>query len=233
VASVIAARGHVAPSPIGQGLDHLPHHANSIFYNLKKYQEKHMPTFYLAEYETIGATGRGAIAIALEPPLAEQVIDITALSQQSDELLPETCIVKIQSDVACSIAIGLDPNATNSARILMAGEPQLLTVPAGAKLKIAVVAAQTNGSTVNSLNTLGALLKIVSSPDDAKKQYDELAKQTEKLEAATKELVGANSVATLLAEINGREHALSVREKDVAALEASLKAKANAIKALA
>jgi hypothetical protein len=191
-----------------------------------------MPNFYLAEYSNVGASDRGPIStIPCEPPISEQTIPIGFTNIQSEALLPETCIVKVQSEIPVQISIGTDPDATNSARTLAAGEAQLLAVAAGSKLKIAIVAKQGDNMN-NNFDSLGSLLAMISNPKAAAEQVKILTAETTRLESAKRDLVGATSVAALQKEIDGRAHALAVATKDVEALRAELMGKLSAIKQL-
>lgn len=143
-----------------------------------------MPNLYIGEYCDIGTTSRGSIPIPLDPPLAEQAVEIAGQSKQSSALAADTCIVKLMSDADCSIAIGPDPDATNSVRFLAAGKEQIITVLAGSKQRIAVVASG-SGSMSDSL---GAFLKIIASPAEAQKTLDSLSKQAGQIDASAQAL---------------------------------------------
>jgi hypothetical protein len=143
-----------------------------------------MANLFLGEYCDVGSTNRGSLAIPLEPPLAEQAVEIGNQSSQSKPLRADTCIVKLISDADCAIAIGSDPDATNSVRFLAAGKEQTIAVPPNSNLKVAVVASG-SGSMSDSL---GAFLKIIASPEDAKKKLDELTKQAAVIDASAQSL---------------------------------------------
>lgn len=144
-----------------------------------------MSTLYIGEYSDIGSVGRGSVPIPQEPPHGEQAVDFSVTSKASDTLSDATCIVRLVSDDDCAISVGADPDATNSVRLVSANKEQLLTVVAGSKMKIAVVAT---GGVASGFDSLDALLRIVTSPIDAKKQFDLLAVQAAKADAATKAL---------------------------------------------
>ena len=98
-----------------------------------------MPKLYIGEYHDMVSTIRGSIEIPLEPPIAEQSIEIGGKSQQSKTLSPDTCIVRLSPDADCLIAIGLDPDATDSPRRMTADREQIIGVVAGSKMKIAAI----------------------------------------------------------------------------------------------
>lgn len=207
-----------------------------------------MPNLYVGEYCDIGSTTRGSIAIPLEPPLNEQSVEITSQSKQSAPIADTTCIVKLISDADCAIAIGTDPDATNSVRYLAAGMERIITVLPGSKLKIAVVATG-DGSMSDSL---GAFLKIIASPAEAQKRLDNLTKQATvidgsaaslrsatdehkkakaDLESATKIAQAAKAVADKAADDVAKAQAALADAKD--AYDARVKADAEAAKAMA
>jgi hypothetical protein len=97
-----------------------------------------MSNLHILEFHDVGSTPRGALNLPLEPPTAEQIVEITPVSTLSDQLSSSTVIVKLVADADCRIEIAADPDATNSVRTLAAGKAELLGVPAGSKLKIAV-----------------------------------------------------------------------------------------------
>jgi hypothetical protein len=99
-----------------------------------------MPKLYIGEYHDMVSTIRGSIEILLEPPIAEQSIEIGGKSRQSEAFSPDTCIVRLSSDADCIIAIGLDPDATDSLRRMTAGQERTIGVVAGSQMKIAVMA---------------------------------------------------------------------------------------------
>lgn len=139
----------------------------------------------ILEYTDIGSTSRGSIAIPLEPPAAQQAIDVGPSSIQSEAFRPATCIVKVMSDEDCQIAIGADPDATGAARKLKAGVEQIVTIPMGKNFKIAVAAS--NLGSVTGMDSLESLLKLLASPADAQVQFAAMQANADKLSAAAKE----------------------------------------------
>lgn len=191
-----------------------------------------MPSLSILEYNDVGSTSRGALNLPLEPPTAQQSIDIGPTSSVSDGLNSDTCILKVQSEVDCFISVGVDADASNSGRILRAGKSELLGVKPGSGVKVAVIATAGGAGSVSGMDSLEGLLALIANPKALAKQIAALTAATSKHEAAAKELIGAGSAAARQDELDGREHALAVREADVAAREAEMKAKAAAIKAL-
>jgi hypothetical protein len=184
-----------------------------------------MTTLTLCEYRDIGSTARGSVAIPLEPPIAEQSIELGLTSQQSKSFAPDTCLIKLMANGDCNIAIGQDPDATNSVRHVAAGREQVLAVPANSKLKIAAMAAGSNNMTDN----LGAFLTVVANPAAAQKTMADLKTQAATIDAAAKNLRDATAAAARGRTLAGWEEDLNRREKTVTALDAKLKAKDAAI----
>ena len=146
-----------------------------------------MPNLCILEYSDIGTTQRGSIAIPLEPPLGEHGLEITSQSRQSASLGKLTSIVKLVADADCAIAVGEDPDATNSLRFLAAGREQLITVAPGSNFKIAAVS-----SGVGSMSdSLGAFLKVIASPAESQKKLDGLNKQAAVIDASAQSLRAA------------------------------------------
>lgn len=187
-----------------------------------------MPTLYLAEYSDVGSTQRGALAIPLEPPQGEQVIDIGPNSVQSEAFKPATCIVKLVSDEDCVIEIGSDPDATNAVRKLLTGKPETISVTVGSKFKVAVVAV--NSGSVTEMDSLGSLLKLLASPADAQKQFAVLQANADKMTSAAKDLRAAGAENKTIHDqlVQATQDALTAKDEanraaaDAAARQAAL-----------
>ena len=179
----------------------------------------------LCEYRDIGSTARGSIPVPLEPAIAEQSIQLGHTSQQSKQFSPDTCLVKLIANADCTIAIGPDPDATNSVRHLAAGREQILSVLPGSNLMIAAIAAGNN----NMSDSLGAFLQVVANPAAAQKAMDGLKTQAAQIDVASKNLQEATAAAAHGGTLTAWEKDLNQREKALAALEAKLKAKDAAI----
>jgi hypothetical protein len=181
----------------------------------------------ICEYRDIGSTARGSIPIPLEPPISEQKIDLGLTSQQSKQLHPDTCLVKLIANADCVIAIGDDPDASNSVRHLAAGREQIISVVAGSNLKIAAVAA---GSSSMS-DSLGAFLQVVANPAEAQKTLAALTKQATVIDTAAMNLRDATTTAAHGGTLSAWQADLAKREKALAAYDAKLRAKDAAIAA--
>ncbi len=97
-----------------------------------------MATLYLAEFSTIEQCSNGGVMIATLPPLAEQVVPITAVSTQSLEFGPATRYIRVEVDAVCSIAGGRDPEATLTSMRLCTNDKEYFGV--NPQDKIAVIA---------------------------------------------------------------------------------------------
>jgi len=180
-----------------------------------------MTTLSICEYSDIGSTARGSIPIPLEPPIAEQSIEVGQISKQSKQFAPDTCLVKLIGDADCIIAIGENPDAADSVRHLAAGREQILSVVAGSNLKIAVI-GKGSGSMSDAL---GAFLQVVANPVATQKAMAGLKTQAALIDTAAKNLRDATAAAAHGRTLTAWESDLNQREKAVTALDAKLKAK--------
>lgn len=180
----------------------------------------------ILEYSDAGSTPRGAIDIPLEPPSRIQTVEVGSDSIQSAAFDTETCIVKLVSDVDCVFDVGIDPDATNSFRSLLAGKEQTIVVTKGQDMKVAIKSS----STASGMGTLEALIKLVTSPEDAKAQIMALADQTTKLDAAAAKLSETIAedkaikaeILKATAEISDRQLAIEKTASGLAAMQAGI-----------
>jgi hypothetical protein len=187
-------------------------------------------TLSIFEYSDVGSTQRGVVNIPLEPPVAIQTIDVGATSVVSDFVSNSTVIIKLQSDEDAVFDVGPEPDASSSARKLVAGVETTIAIPPGKGMRIAVKAS---GSTsVSGMESLEGLLGLITSPTEVKKQLDALSKATAKHDAsakASKDALEALGHADNLAQW---EADLKERETDVAARAAELETKFAKLRAL-
>lgn len=172
---------------------------------------------YIAEYFDVGSTGRGSLPIPLEPPAAEQELAVGPRSVQSEPFRKDTCLVKLMSDEDCLIAIGDDPDATNSIRKLRAGDEKIIAVQA--KQRIAVIASP-NVRSVSGMDSLESLLVLMASPADGQKQFAALKEYTDTLTAAAADLKSSTAEDR------------AIRDQLVQATKDALASKADAAKAI-
>jgi hypothetical protein len=100
-----------------------------------------MAVLYITEFANQGRDANGLIApIADEPPAANQTVAIGGASVASSAFNALTKIIRVHTDVVCSIEIGTAPTATTTTRRMAANSTEYFSVPLGASYKIAVIA---------------------------------------------------------------------------------------------
>lgn len=99
-----------------------------------------MAVLYITEYLRVGSgDNSGGIQAGLEPPLADQTVNISGASTQSSALNNETRVVMVHTDLLCHVQIGENPTATTSTRRLPADTTVFYSIPPGVTFKIAVI----------------------------------------------------------------------------------------------
>jgi hypothetical protein len=99
-----------------------------------------MAFLYITEFDTLGRDNNNNAAMAaVVPPLAEQAIAITGTSAQSAAMQTGTKIVRLMSDVVCSVKFGTNPTATTGTMRLAADSAEYFAVPAGVSFEVAVI----------------------------------------------------------------------------------------------
>ena len=94
---------------------------------------------YVTEFQelptiTLGHSG----AMAMQPPMAEQVVAFNTTTQSS-AFNAATRYVRLHADAICSIEFGTNPTATTSTARMVAGQTEYYAVPKGASYKVAAV----------------------------------------------------------------------------------------------
>lgn len=99
-----------------------------------------MATLYIAEYaaEPMGANGQ-TLAMAQEPPVAEQTLTIAGVSAASSAFNAKTKYIRVHTDAICSIVVDTNPTATGAKKRLAANTTEYFGVPQGQSYKIAVI----------------------------------------------------------------------------------------------
>lgn len=98
-----------------------------------------MPILDITEYQELASAGTGhRIMAGQEPSVRQQQVSIGATSAQSLVFADATRFVRIHSDVACRVAVGVNPTASASSMRVVGGGTEYLGVLPG--LKIAVIA---------------------------------------------------------------------------------------------
>ena len=98
-----------------------------------------MAILYLTELNAIGGGGNHPVSGGQWPPVTEQVVNITGASVQSAVLNNNTTLLRINVDVACSIAIGPNPIATVVKARLAANQTEYFSIPRGLNYQVAVI----------------------------------------------------------------------------------------------
>lgn len=105
-----------------------------------------MAILYITEYAELAIGPAGRVGqMPMEPPLAEQVVAITAGSVQSSAFNAKTRFVRIHADAAAEVLFGTNPTAVvNVSGRMGAGQTEYRDVSAGIKggttFKVAVIA---------------------------------------------------------------------------------------------
>lgn len=101
-----------------------------------------MPILTISEFSGQSTNERGGLSpIAALPAAVNQTVAIGAASAQSVALNASTTLIRVATDIACRIVSGANPTALATSLPLAAGQSEYFGVPAGAALKIAVIAA--------------------------------------------------------------------------------------------
>jgi hypothetical protein len=97
-----------------------------------------MAVLFIAEYENLATnySSGGAMAIAQDPPIAEQTEAITAGSTQSNAFNGGTKFIRVHTDAICSIAVGPDPTASATTRRMAANQTEYFGVKGGWKIAV-------------------------------------------------------------------------------------------------
>ena len=105
-----------------------------------------MAVLYVTEYATIAIMQAGRVTqIPAEPPLAEQVVAIGAVSAQTAAFNAKTALVRVHTDAICGVTFGTNPTATVSNGTVGSGrmaatQTEYRGVPLGSSFKCAVIA---------------------------------------------------------------------------------------------
>lgn len=99
-----------------------------------------MAYLYITELNNQGVDAKGHTApIARMPAIAEQALAISGTSAASSAFNASTTMVRLESDVVCSVTFAGTPVATTSMMRLAADSPEYFSVPQGQSLKVAVI----------------------------------------------------------------------------------------------
>lgn len=97
-----------------------------------------MSVLYITEFTGLGRDGNGVWTdFAAQLPLAEQEITLSGTTAQSSALNASTSLVRLHTDVICSVIFGTNPTATTAKMRMAAGQTEYFTVPPGQGVKVA------------------------------------------------------------------------------------------------
>lgn len=97
-----------------------------------------MPLF-ISEFSSRRNARDGMDPFPAQPAAVEQTIAVGAGSVQSAAFATATDLVRVTTDVVCSIRFGANPTATAGSMRLAAGTVDYFSVPAGQAHRIAVI----------------------------------------------------------------------------------------------
>jgi hypothetical protein len=92
-----------------------------------------MGIMYITEYQSADVGTGGAIQVAHEPRIADQVITFTT-HVESAAFNAKTKLVRLETDSICSFTIGTTPTATTSMSRMVAGQTEYFGVNPGDKV---------------------------------------------------------------------------------------------------
>ncbi|WP_439602792.1 hypothetical protein [Devosia sp.] len=95
-----------------------------------------MATLYISEYSENGFRQLAGLPIAAMPPAVEQTKAIGGASVQSSAFGGQTRVVRLHTDVVCSITFGKDPTASATAMRLPADHTEYFAVQPGDKVAV-------------------------------------------------------------------------------------------------
>ena len=92
---------------------------------------------YVAEFANIGLDSNNKLINAVPmPPLAEQTVAIGAASVQSTVFGLNTFMIRVHTDVVCSILVGTNPTATATRARMAAGQTEYFSVQPGTRIAV-------------------------------------------------------------------------------------------------
>ncbi len=98
-----------------------------------------MATCYISEFNVVGGTGNYPIQAAQQPPIADQIVSITAGALLSNPFSAHTMLVRIETDSVCSFLFGLpgsSPSATTSNARMAANQTEYFNVQPGGVVSV-------------------------------------------------------------------------------------------------
>jgi hypothetical protein len=99
-----------------------------------------MAFLYVTEFAELAIGPGGRVGqIPQRPPLAEQAVAVAAGHAESNAFNAATRIVRLHSDVICSMVIGTNPVATAANARMAANQTEFYGVPVGGAYKVSVI----------------------------------------------------------------------------------------------
>lgn len=99
-----------------------------------------MATLYITEFIGQGLDQNArSIPITSQPANAEQTVAIGASSAQSSAFQGNTNIIRLHTDVICSVEFGTNPTATATKARMAANQTEYFWVPQQSSYKVAVI----------------------------------------------------------------------------------------------
>ena|SRR5687768_8186539 len=98
-----------------------------------------MAKLYITEFTGLGDARGLSIEAALEPGYDQPPVDISGTSAQSETFKNGTRIIRVHTDIGCSITFGADPTATTDNRRLAIDATEYFAIGSASNLKLAVI----------------------------------------------------------------------------------------------
>ena len=96
-----------------------------------------MAVLYVTEYQTTKIVeGMGNSGYPADPPIAEQTVAIGAGSVQSAAFNAGCNLIRLHTDVTCSVAVGPNPTASATNRRMAAGQTEYFGARPGDKVAV-------------------------------------------------------------------------------------------------
>ena len=95
-----------------------------------------MSKLYITEYSEMLSVGNKAIPVPVEPGVEQTPITISGTSAQSAAFASSTLLVRIHSDVVCSLLFSDNPTADVNDKRMSAGDTEYFAITPGGKVAV-------------------------------------------------------------------------------------------------
>ena len=95
-----------------------------------------MSKLYISEYSKVLTYGNKGIPVPIEPATEQTPVTISGTSAQGAAFAADTLIVRIHSDVVCSILFSANPTADVNDKRMSAGDTEYFAVSPGDKVAV-------------------------------------------------------------------------------------------------